>query len=152
MFKFKGCRHIMPTGRRCHCPALRGLVYCFSHQKLHVALNRSKYSHNRLKLAPVESPQGIQRAITQVCDALGKARIDERKAGIMMRGLQLATQLSRMSSNTHPSHVVQAHSSTLTASSRPPNHRSGPPLKEGRQSSIRRRLGESAECSSDHVV
>jgi len=23
MLKFKGCRHVMPTGRRCHSPALR---------------------------------------------------------------------------------------------------------------------------------
>jgi hypothetical protein len=102
MLKVKGCRHIMPGGRRCHSPALRGMAYCFNHQKIHVALNRSKHSHKRLELASLESSEGVRRAITQVCDALGKARIDERKAGIMMYGLQLATKLVRKSPKTDP--------------------------------------------------
>ena len=102
MLKFKGCRHIMPTGRRCHSPALRGMAYCFNHQKLHVALNRSKHSHNRFELASIETSEGVQLAIAQVCDALGKARIDEKRAGIMMYGLQLATQLVPRSSKTGP--------------------------------------------------
>ena len=107
MFKFKGCRHIMPGGRRCHCPALRGMAYCYSHQKLHKALNRSKHSHKRIELASVQTPQGVQLAITQVCDALGKARIDERNAGVMMYGLQIAAQLARKVSTTGPSDVVK---------------------------------------------
>jgi len=102
MLKVKGCRHIMPGGRRCHSPALRGMAYCFNHQKIHVALNRSKHSHKRLELASLESSEGVRRAITQVCDALGKARIDERKAGIMMYGLQLATKLVRKSPKPSP--------------------------------------------------
>jgi hypothetical protein len=106
MLKFRGCRHIMPTGRRCHSPALRGMAYCFNHQKLHVALNRSKHSHTRLELASIESSEGVQLAITQVCDALGKARIDERKASTIMYGLQLATQLVRKSPKTEASQFV----------------------------------------------
>jgi len=121
MLKVKGCRHTMPGGRRCHSPALRGRSYCFHHQKLHVALNRSKHSHKRLELASIESPEGVRLAITQVCDALGKARIDDKKAGTIMYGLQLATQLVRKSrshlrsSRTHCS--SSTHASTLTASS-----------------------------------
>jgi hypothetical protein len=102
MLKLKGCRHVMPGGRRCHSPALRGMAYCFNHQKLHVALNRSKHTHTRLELASIESPEGVRLAITQVCDALGKARIDEKKAGTIMHGLQLATQLVRKSPRTDP--------------------------------------------------
>jgi len=71
------------------------MAYCFSHQKLHKALNRSKHSHNRIELASVQTPHGVQLAIKQVCNALGKDRIDERSAGVMMYGLQLATQLAR---------------------------------------------------------
>jgi hypothetical protein len=107
MLKFKGCRHIMPTGRRCHSPALRDMAYCFKHQKLHKALNRSKHSHNRVELASFETREGVRLAISQVCDALGKARIDERRAGLMMHGLQLATQLVRNSPKPDPSHLLQ---------------------------------------------
>jgi hypothetical protein len=107
MLKFKGCRHVMPAGRRCHSPALRNMAYCFNHQKLHKALNRSKHSHNRVEIASIETPEGVRLAITQVCDALGKARIDEKRAGVMMHGLQLATQLVRKSPKPDPSHLVQ---------------------------------------------
>jgi hypothetical protein len=103
----KRCRHIMPTGRNCHSPALRGMAYCYNHQKFHKTLNRSKYSHNRLQLASIEEPGGIQLAITQICDALGKARIDDRKAHVMMYGLQLATQLALKAPKSNPSQVVQ---------------------------------------------
>ena len=107
MLKFKGCRHVMPAGRRCHSPALRNMAYCFNHQKLHKALNRSKHSHNRVEIASIETPEGVRLAITQVCNALGKARIDEKRAGVMMHGLQLATQLVRKSPKPDPSHLVQ---------------------------------------------
>ena len=29
------CRHILPNGRKCHSPALRGKPFCFHHAKLH---------------------------------------------------------------------------------------------------------------------
>jgi hypothetical protein len=107
MLKIKGCRHIMPTGRNCHSPALRGMAYCYCHQKLHKALNRSRHSHKHLDLPSIEEPKGVQLAITQVCNALGKARIDDREARVMMCGLQLATQLALRTSKTDPSPVVQ---------------------------------------------
>jgi len=116
----KGCRHIMPTGRNCHSPALRGMAYCHSHQKLHKALNRSKHSNNHLQLASIEEPGGIQLAITQVFDALGKARIDDRKAHILMYGLQLATQLA--AKTACPSQVRQDACPTPLASQSPPEN------------------------------
>ena len=89
----KDCRHIMPNGRCCHSPALRGMAYYYHHQKLHHALNRSKHSHPRVELPPVESRDDLKFAIIQVCDALGKARIDKKRAGVMIQALQIATRL-----------------------------------------------------------
>jgi hypothetical protein len=107
MLKVKGCRHIMPGGRNCHSPALRGMAYCYSHQKLHKALNRSRHSHKHLDLPSIGDRKGVQVAISQVCDALGKARIDDRDARVMMYGLQLATQLALKTSTIDPSRIVQ---------------------------------------------
>jgi hypothetical protein len=96
------CRHIMPTGRRCHSPALRGMAYCYYHQKLHKTLNASKPAHKRLKISPVEDTQGVLRAISQVFEALGKARIDDRTANAFMNGLQLATRVAIIMAKTDP--------------------------------------------------
>ena len=97
----------MPGGRNCHSPALRGMAYCYYHQKLHKALNRSKHAHKRLELPSIANRKGIQLAISQVCDAVGKARIDDRDARVMMYGLQLATQLSPRTPETDGPDVVQ---------------------------------------------
>ena len=32
---FNLCRHIMPSGAKCHTPALRGKPYCYYHTRLH---------------------------------------------------------------------------------------------------------------------
>jgi len=32
---FNLCRHIMPSGAKCHAPALRGKPYCYYHTRLH---------------------------------------------------------------------------------------------------------------------
>ena len=96
------CRHIMPTGRRCHSPALRGMAYCYYHQKLHKTLNASKHAHKRLKISPVEDTRGVLRAISQVFEALGKARIDDRTANAFMNGLQLATRVAIIMAKTDP--------------------------------------------------
>lgn len=83
------------------------MAYCYYHQKLHKTLNRSKYSHNRLELAPMESPQDVKLAIAQVCNARGKARIDDSKAHLMMWGLQLLAQLPPENSGNDSSQIVQ---------------------------------------------
>ena len=124
MLKLKGCRHVMPTGRRCHSPALRGLCYCYHHQKLHKALNASRHVNKRLKLASIEHPKGVQTAIAQVCDALGKARIDSDQARVLMYAMQLATQLALHAPKIDPSEMVQdvclAPDGALMAADPPP--------------------------------
>jgi hypothetical protein len=125
MLKFKGCRHVMPTGRRCQSPALRGMCYCYYHQKLQKARNASKYANKRLKLASIEDPKGVQTAIVQVCEALGKARIDSGQARVLMYGMQLATQLALHAPKIDPSEMVQdvclAPDGTLMAADPPPS-------------------------------
>jgi len=89
----KGCHHTMPTGRRCQAIPLRGMAYCYYHQKLHKALNASKHAHRCLQLPSIQSRTGIQDAMETVISALGKARIDQREATVFMYGLGIAAQL-----------------------------------------------------------
>jgi hypothetical protein len=101
----KECRHIMPSGKRCHSCAMRDKSYCYFHQRLHTTINASKHVRPRLELASIEDPKGIQTAVTQVVEAFRKSRIDAREAATFLYGLQLATQLTK-SPGPDPSNCV----------------------------------------------
>jgi len=111
----KECRHIKPGGRRCHAVALRGMPYCYFHQKLHKAVNASKKAHRRLELGSLEDATGIQLAVIHVVDALTKARIDKREAGVLFYGLSLATQLALKGKEHDPAHPCKTSSNSPTA-------------------------------------
>ena len=32
---YSECRHIMPSGKKCHAAALRGTAYCYFHTRVH---------------------------------------------------------------------------------------------------------------------
>ena len=91
----KECRHIMPTGKRCHAVAMRDKSYCYFHQRLHTTINASKHVRPKLELASIEDTKGIQTAVVQVVEALRKSRIDAREAATFLYGLQIAAQLTR---------------------------------------------------------
>jgi hypothetical protein len=99
------CRHIMPSGRKCHSPALQNQVYCYYHDNLH------RYSSPEAKptagLFPVEDHRGIQIALTQVLTALNSPYMDTRRAGLMLSGLRLATQLANRISDSQPKDTVR---------------------------------------------
>jgi hypothetical protein len=91
----KECRHIMPSGKRCHSFAMRDKSYCYFHHRLHTTINASKRVRPRLELASIEDTKGIQTAVVQVVEALKKSRIDPREASTFLYGLQLAAQLTK---------------------------------------------------------
>jgi hypothetical protein len=89
----KECRHIMPNGRQCESPALRGTPYCYFHTRLHrLAAAPPTAPDAPLKFPILEDRSAIQLALAQVFDALGSSRIDPRRAGLYLYGLQIASQ------------------------------------------------------------
>lgn len=87
------CRHIMPNGSRCHCPAMHGKPYCYFHLKLHDLKNAPRpKKKDPIKLNVMEDRSAIQIAVAQVLDALGSSRLDARTAGIFLYGIQLVSQ------------------------------------------------------------
>ncbi len=99
------CRHIMPSGKKCHSPALQNQVYCYYHKNLH-RYNRPAASDN-LTLFEVEDNRGIQIALTQVLTALNSPHLDTRRAGLMLYGLQIAAQLANRTSDLEPHEAVR---------------------------------------------
>ena len=89
MFNPFECRHQMPTGRKCHAPAMRHSAYCFHHDRLHRYPLRPRIPQ-RLETLPVNTRQEIQTAITQVCNAMLSRQIEARRGGRLLYGLQVA--------------------------------------------------------------
>jgi hypothetical protein len=93
---YKECRHIMPSGSKCKSPALRESAFCY----YHVNVRRSTGPRNvfdDIKLPPLEDNCGVQIALSEVLGALVASRIDARRAGLLLYGLQIAAQINRRS-------------------------------------------------------
>ncbi|MGD1065111.1 MAG: hypothetical protein ABR860_17795 [Terracidiphilus sp.] len=86
------CRHIMPSGTKCHAAALRGTPYCYFHTRVHhFAKPKPELKNAPLKLPVLEDRSAIQLALAQILDALASARIDAKQAGLLLYGLQIAS-------------------------------------------------------------
>ncbi len=91
------CRHIMPSGRKCTSPALRSQAFCYYHTRVHrlqVRPSRSagEPAEENLVFPVIEDRCSMQLALAQVLNALGSSRLDPRRAGLLLYGLQIASQ------------------------------------------------------------
>ncbi len=103
---YLACRQIKPNGLRCKSPALRGRAFCSFHSKLHATSRLS--SLDDIKLPPFENPAAIKVALRQVLDALLSSRIDSKRAGQILYGLQIASQNVECSRFPWPTESVQS--------------------------------------------
>jgi hypothetical protein len=88
----KECRHIMPNGAKCKSPALRGKPCCYFHARLHQMAARPKSPEEPLTIPVLEDRCAIQLALSQVLSGLASAKIDPRRAALLLYGLQIASQ------------------------------------------------------------
>ncbi len=72
---YKLCRHIMPDGARCEAPALKGMPYCYHHERLHRAGFKHKPGKKTLELPPLENRTSVMMALSDVLAALAAGRI-----------------------------------------------------------------------------
>jgi hypothetical protein len=85
----KPCRHIMPTGRNCQSPAMRGSAYCyFHHGPQKSARRKSKSMDATLELEPISDPAGVSLNADHILRALASNQISSGKAAILFQGLQ----------------------------------------------------------------
>ena len=108
------CRHIMPNGRKCLAPALRGKPYCYFHTRLHrFAAAPPRAPDEPLKLPIMEDRSAIQLALAQILDALGSSQLDPRRAGLFLYALQIASQ--NVDRNVDIVPITAVHSITRTS-------------------------------------
>lgn len=82
----------MPNGAKCHSPALHDKPYCYFHARLHQMAARPKSPEEPLAIPVLEDRCAIQLALSQVLSALATAKIDPRRASLLLYGLQIASQ------------------------------------------------------------
>ncbi len=97
------CRHIKPSGSKCDAPAMRGVAYCYFHMELHRRLHHQQPAaaadstpgdlDAALDLPAMEDITAVRLALTQVIQDLGAKRLDFRRAGRLLYGIQIASQL-----------------------------------------------------------
>ncbi len=102
---YKECRHIKSNGCKCKGVALRGMPYCYFHTRLHRVRNgrnadpaasgaaANSPSDVALDLPAMEDRGALQLALTQVLQDLGAKRLDPLRAGKLLYGLQIASQI-----------------------------------------------------------
>jgi len=105
---FNLCRHMMPSGLRCKSPALKGKWFCYFHAPLHTADTPKRRAKNSLRLPSLEDQQGIQIALMQILDGLASPSFADKRAGLYLYGLQIATQLAARASVPDPRDVVRS--------------------------------------------
>jgi hypothetical protein len=86
------CRHIKPNGSKCQSPALKGMPYCYFHGRLHRSEKVVARADDSLELPLLEDRSSIQVALSRILNALGSAKLDTRRAGLFLYGLQIASQ------------------------------------------------------------
>jgi hypothetical protein len=105
---FVECRHVKPGGIKCKSPAVRNTPYCYFHTGLYRSRNPSSTNDKEPILLPsLEDPAGVQIALQQILGALGSSRIDPRRAGLYLRGLQIATRLVAMPASSSSEEPVR---------------------------------------------
>jgi hypothetical protein len=97
----------MPNGARCHSPLLRGTPYCYFHTSLHrFAAEKAQGKQEPIELPVLEDRSAIQVALAQVLNGLACSKLDPRRAGLFLYGLQIASQNVQRNGDIVPSSAV----------------------------------------------
>lgn len=88
MYTSKTCRHLMPTGRTCKSPAVRGSAYCYFHNPQKSPRRVSKVTESEFEIEPLVDPSSIPVIANQILAAMAANRISKSRASVMFQGLQ----------------------------------------------------------------
>ena len=99
MHSFKTCRHLMPTGRTCQSPAVRGSAYCYFHGPQKRATRTARPTESEIEIQAISEPSDIPLVGNQILQAMAAKRISSSRASVMLQTLQAVMASYRMASN-----------------------------------------------------
>jgi hypothetical protein len=95
------CTHIKPDGIRCGSPRMKTGMLCYAHQRMLESRPR------KLRLPPMDDPNSIQIGLMEVARALIDGQINEKTAGLLLYGLQIAAgNVDRLTFHQKPRTMV----------------------------------------------
>jgi hypothetical protein len=102
------CRHIKSSGEKCGAIAMIGKPWCYFHGRLHqITSPSSRPSTERLRLPVLENQTDVQLAVAQILDAVCASRLDARRAGLCLYGIQIAARTVQVRAFPIPDHPVE---------------------------------------------
>jgi hypothetical protein len=110
------CKHVKANGEFCGSPALRGRAHCYFHltvlgRRLRTQKHIMQGENHYLQLPTLEDANSIQMALMQVMEALLRDQIDNKLAGLLLYGLQIASSNLQQGAN-----FAQGQSATVAGS------------------------------------
>jgi hypothetical protein len=89
------CRHLFLDGHRCGSPSLRGEEFCYYHHTTRGAVADLRDRRARMcefELPPLEDRSSLLAALAEVLQRLAACAIDNKRAGLLLYGLQIASR------------------------------------------------------------
>ncbi|MGE0406904.1 MAG: hypothetical protein AB7O65_11440 [Candidatus Korobacteraceae bacterium] len=131
------CAHIKTDGRRCGSPALRDRTLCHFHhnygQPRQLPRGKNRRSGPTIELPVLEDANSVQVALMQIMGGLIDGNIDDRKAGLLLWALQIASANSKRVKFEDHNAVIRSfmHQSALEREIRhlAPTQQTPPPVK-----------------------
>ena len=90
----KICTHVKVTGVRCGSPALRGARFCYFHERMLNGVPTAKHARMH-PVALLENEEAIQVALMEVINAVLRGAIDNARAHLIIRALNIAARNAR---------------------------------------------------------
>jgi len=104
------CQHIKINGTQCGSPALRDKKYCYFHnqwRETRIPLNSKAHVRGIIDFPVLEDANSIQISLMQVLRLIASGQLDAKTAGLLLYGLQTASNnLSRIVFEPYPRTVV----------------------------------------------
>lgn len=82
--RIRQCEYVRPSGVRCGSPAMRGAPRCYYH------LRPPKIDDFRL--ASIADPRDVNRAMTEIFNAVLANKLDHKRAKALLYALQVSRQ------------------------------------------------------------
>jgi hypothetical protein len=97
--KKKQCNHVLTNGQVCNAIPMRDSNFCYWHHKARARRRRyeriggpiSMEANSGLELPFLEDPNAVQVTIQEIMQAILDRRIDNKRAGLLLYSLQLAS-------------------------------------------------------------